>query len=456
MDHDVVIGIQLVHALAQLAQRDQDGAGNPADVILVGLPHIQNDGGSPVVQHRPEFLGCHFVGLLGLSRPGRSLRRNAAELLVVDQGLDGGLLSAERALRILAQLQLPELHLQGIVKNQTADQGPPAAQNQLDGFGGLNQSDDSGEDSQDAPLGATGNQSRRRRLRIEAAVAGTLAGVEHRRLALEPEDAPVDVGLVQQNAGVVHQVAGGEVVGSVDHDVVSGNDVQGVVGRQHGFVGLHPDVGIDIQDLLPGGVQLGTTHVLGAVNDLPLQVAEIDGVEVDQPQLPDAGGRKIEAQRSPQAPGPHQQDAGGLQLLLALHADFGHDEVPAVALDLIPAEVQAFRSRLDGRKVAAGDGGHDAHHVTFLHRGPVFLQIADILVVDIDVDEVADLPLLVQQVWLELGKMTDQSVDHLAHGIAGQFHLVPIAREMPQRHRQEHLQSHFSSSRFIPALADIV
>jgi len=51
---------------------------------------------------------------------------------------------------------------------------------------------------------------------------------EHRRLALEPEDGPERVGLPEQHARVVHQVARREVVGAVEHDVVPLEDAEGV------------------------------------------------------------------------------------------------------------------------------------------------------------------------------------------------------------------------------------
>ena len=86
---------------------------------------------------------------------------------------------------------------------------------------------------------------------------------------------------------------------------------------------------------IAGRVELGPAHVGGAVQHLPLQVAEIDDVEVHQADPADAGGGEVQPQRRAQAAGADEQDAGRLEALLPLDADLGHDEVAAVALDFL-------------------------------------------------------------------------------------------------------------------------
>ena len=68
-------------------------------------------------------------------------------------------------------------------------------------------------------------ESRRRRIRVEAAVARSVGRVEDRRLAVETEDAAVDIRLLQQHADVVDEVARGEVVGAVDDQVIGTADL---------------------------------------------------------------------------------------------------------------------------------------------------------------------------------------------------------------------------------------
>ncbi len=108
------------------------------------------------------------------------------------------------------------------------DQRLADAEDELHGLGGLDRADEPGQDAEHARLGAARDEPGRRRLRIQAAVAGAVLGREHRRLPLEAEDAAVDVRLAEQHAGVVDEVARREVVGAVDDDVVAAEQIERV------------------------------------------------------------------------------------------------------------------------------------------------------------------------------------------------------------------------------------
>ena len=99
--------------------------------------------------------------------------------------------------------------------------------------------DDPRQHGEHARLGARRRQLGRRRLGQEAAVARAVVGREHRGLALEPEDRAVHDRDADLEGGVVEQVAHGEVVGAVDHDVVARQDVDHVVGPEAHVVGDH-------------------------------------------------------------------------------------------------------------------------------------------------------------------------------------------------------------------------
>ena len=71
------------------------------------------------------------------------------------------------------------------------------------------------------------------------------------------------------------------------------------------------------------------------MDDLPLQVRVIDDVEVDHAKRAHASRRQIERQRRTQPTGADAQHLRGLDLLLPLHAHFGHDQMSRVAQDLI-------------------------------------------------------------------------------------------------------------------------
>ena len=85
--------------------------------------------------------------------------------------------------------------------------------------------------------------------------------------------------------------------------------------------------------------QLRPPDVRRAVNDLPLQVAEVDDVEVDDADAADAGRGEIHRRRRAEAAGADAQHAARLQLALPVHADLRHDQMPAVALDLVVGEL---------------------------------------------------------------------------------------------------------------------
>ena len=88
-------------------------------------------------------------------------------------------------------------------------------------------------------------------------------------------------------------------------------------------------------DALGGGIQLLAANVFGAVQDLPLQVGQIDDIEVNDAQCAHARRRQIQRHRRAQAARPDAQHARLLQLELTLHADLGQDEVAGVAQGLI-------------------------------------------------------------------------------------------------------------------------
>ena len=86
-------------------------------------------------------------------------------------------------------------------------------------FGRLNHADQSGQNSEHSAFGARRHQSRRWRLGIQAAIARAFFGRENAGLAFEAENRAVNVGLAGEHAGVVHQIAGGKIVGAVGDDV---------------------------------------------------------------------------------------------------------------------------------------------------------------------------------------------------------------------------------------------
>ena len=101
------------------------------------------------------------------------------------------------------------------------------------------------------PSAQDGHEPGRRRLGVEAAVAGSLLRPEDGGLPLEAEDRGVDVGLAGQHAGVVDEVARREVVGSVGDDVEVADDRERVLGGQPLLERHDLDVRVQIRRAAP-------------------------------------------------------------------------------------------------------------------------------------------------------------------------------------------------------------
>jgi hypothetical protein len=154
--------------------------------------------------------------------------------------------------------------------------------------------------------------------------------------------------------------------------------------------------------------QLRPADVRRAVEDLPLQVAEIDGVEVDDPERAHTSRREVHRHRRSESAGTDAEDLRRLELALTVHADLRHDEMPRVALDLVVRQRLAHAPKVrlvyvyDGID-AACDRRNDADGVARGDRRLLFLQIPDVFVVHVDIHEAAELSLIVEQVRLEPG-----------------------------------------------------
>jgi hypothetical protein len=73
------------------------------------------------------------------------------------------------------------------------------------------------------------------------------------------------------------------------------------------------------------------------MDHLAVQVGLVHHVEVDQAQPAHARGGEVKGQGRAQAARADEQHRGSLQLLLAGHAHFRHDQVPRVAQDFFVA-----------------------------------------------------------------------------------------------------------------------
>ena len=93
---------------------------------------------------------------------------------------------------------------------------------------------------------------------------------------------------------VVEEVAGREVVGAVEHDVIAVEDLHHVVGAESHVVGHDVDVGVHGSERLLGRVDLAFADPVHVVQDLALQVGGVDHIHVDDAERADTRGGEIE------------------------------------------------------------------------------------------------------------------------------------------------------------------
>ena len=106
------------------------------------------------------------------------------------------------------------------------------------------------------------------------------------------------------------------------------------------------------------------------MQDLPLQVADVDGIEVDDADGADARGREIQRRRRTEAPGADTEHAAGLEPALAVRPHLGQDQVPAVALHFGVGQL--------GQRVGVATGAPPATDGTMLTTSPAFRLVASL------------------------------------------------------------------------------
>src|SRR6266550_1074617 len=269
----------------------------------------------------------------------------SAKFVVVDQRFYH-VCAAGRTLRILSNFNCTECHCQRVDSQQPSDQCVSQAKQHLYRLCRLNGTDEAGHDSENAALGAARYQLGRGRLAKETAVARTIRGAKNRCLPLEPIHAAVDVWNPEQHRGVVDQVAGREIIGAVDYQVIATGHLERICGGKSSGVWLDMNVRIDVAQAIDGGVELGTTYSRRPVQNLAMQVGQIDRIEIDQADRPNSRGCEIQRDRRAKAAGANKQRARVLERTLAFLANLRQENVPTVPHQLFASQLRRVAARL--------------------------------------------------------------------------------------------------------------
>lgn len=254
----------------------------------------------------------------------------SAELLVLGESLELGVVTAHFAVVVAANLECSEFLVERVIHQKAPDERVADAENQLHDFGGLQKAHDSRQDAENASFLAGRSELCGWRLRIQAAVARAFLGLDDRDLTFKAENGAGDIGDTKVHTGVIDQITGGEIVATVDHNVVSVEDIEHVLGGEAGVVRVDLHVGVQVIDGLLGGLDLRPAHTGIVVKDLPLQVGTVDDVGVDEPDGADAGCREVVGAGRAQAAGAEHEDTCAEELSLTFLADLGDDHVAAV------------------------------------------------------------------------------------------------------------------------------
>ena len=226
-------------------------------------------------------------------------------------------------------VEYEELHRARVERQQPVGEQFACAGEVFDYFSGLKRSGDAGNGSEH-PVLRTGFQCLC--LRKHAAVAGR-AGQNGHHVARVLVDGSVNEWLSRFHAGIVDKIFDVERIRGIDHDVVVGNNGGGITAVETRRNGRHFHIRIQCCDFFLGRQGFRSADIVGGVNDLPLKIGEVYGVEIGNADVSDACGCQIESYRRTESSRSDNQYTAVEQVLLSGFADFRQPGVVAVRAD---------------------------------------------------------------------------------------------------------------------------
>ena len=142
------------------------------------------------------------------------------------------------------------------------------------------------------------------------------------RLAHDPEER--ELYAAPGNAGIA------EVAECV---AIKADDVEGIVGTEEVVVCDDVDVRVDGLDLGGCAFHLGPPHILRKVAYLPLEVGDVDDVEINNADGADTRCGQIKRDGGTEPTRPHNEDFCRVDFLLSLDADIGKEYMAAIPLN---------------------------------------------------------------------------------------------------------------------------
>src|SRR5579871_1697549 len=107
-----------------------------------------------------------------------------------------------------------------------------------------------------------------------------------------------------------------------------------------------------------------------------------------------------------------------------------------------------MESTTTGESATAGDGGDDADGVAVFGGSGLFGEVANVFVVDVDIDEAAQLSIFGEEVLAQIAELRCESAEGFANGAGADFGGVTLARVDPERRWNHYFHCHLLRSKF--------
>src|SRR4029077_7195954 len=169
---------------------------------------------------------------------------------------------------------------------------------------------------------------------------------KERGLSFELVDRAVDVWFPFPNTHVAGKVTRGQIVGTIDYDVVIADQLDSVAGGQSCRVGLDDDRWVDGKQTCARRIGFLAANVVRSMQELPVKIAKINRVLIPDSESADAGGGEIKRCWRTQPAGADAQYPRFLQSALTLFADLRKIDLARVTLEFSGTKVH-FQSVFD-------------------------------------------------------------------------------------------------------------
>jgi len=228
VDNQVTVAGEGLPLELNLARRDVEPFAKDADLAFIVLADVEEKGRRRPTELFSRFLKTDFEGK---GTGFRAFDKTGVAVGAALNGGDGGCFATKGTAGILFQGDELVTAGKGVDDLDPSGKGLAKAKEILDRFGGLPRANNAAEGAENACLRTVGDRSRLGRMREKTAIAGRSGGgVKDTHLSLKLKNAAVNEGLSGQPGGIIDEIAGGEVVRSVNDEVILADEGFGIFG----------------------------------------------------------------------------------------------------------------------------------------------------------------------------------------------------------------------------------